>query len=122
MRLLRIPRYTISILYFYITYRILHRKCLQLALIPIPWLLTLEYFPDHLLASLDDKYALCYSSSRFKAQMKWPIILKGAFIRLTLSGRGIHRITVQITCYFNRGRSGSISETLRYAVSLYGYG
>ena len=71
--------------------------------------------------SLDGKYALCYSSFSFKAQLKWPNILKGAFIRLTLSGRGIHRITVQMTSYFNCGRSGSISETLRYAVSLYGY-
>ena len=34
----------------------------------------------------------------------------------------IHRITVQITCYFNCGRSGSVSETLRSTISLYGYG
>ena len=86
-------------------------SCLQLLLKRIPLLLTLEY-----------KYALCYSSSRFKAQMKWPNILKVAFIRLTLSGIGIHRITVQMTCYFNCGRSGSISETLRSTISLYGYG
>ena len=71
--------------------------------------------------SFNDKYALCYSSFRFKAQIKWPSMLKGAFIQLTLSGRGIHRTTVQMTCYINCGRSGSISETLRYAVSLYGY-
>ena len=42
-------------------------------------------------------------------------MLKGAFIRLTLSGRGIHRITIQMTCYFNGGRSESVSETLRWA-------
>ena len=41
-------------------------------------------------------------------------MLKGAFIQLTLSGRGIHRITVQMICYFNCGRSGSISEVLDY--------
>ena len=72
--------------------------------------------------SLNDKHALCYSSFSFKAQIKWPNILKGAFIRLTISWRGIHRITVKMTCYFNCGRSGTISETLRSTISLYGYG
>ena len=40
---------------------------------------------------------------------------------ITLSGIGINRITVRMTSYFNCGRSGSISETLRYAISLYEY-
>ena len=40
---------------------------------------------------------------------------------ITLSGIGIHRITVRMTSYVNCGRSGSISETLRYTISLYGY-
>ena len=72
-------------------------SCLQLVLKLVPCFQLQNTRP---LIS-NDQHALCYSSFSNKAQMKWPNIRKGAFIRLTLSGRGIHRITVQMTCYFN---------------------
>ena len=43
--------------------------------------------------------------------MKRPNIRKGAFIRSVIrltSGKGIHRITVRMTCYFNCGRGGDL--------------
>ena len=88
---------TLGIKELYITYRILHRKCLQLVVNTRSVIINFRIFSRPLTCiSFDHKYALYYSSFRFKAQMKWPNFRKGAFIRLTLSGRGIHRIIIMI--------------------------
>ena len=91
-------------------------SCLQLVFSTRSMVINFRIFSRPLIfISLNDKHALCYSLFSFEAEMKWPNVRKSAFIRLTLSGIGIQRITVEMTCYFNCG-SGSISETLRYAV------